>query len=60
MVAKQFAKGEFEERIEITEDSEEEIAELATAFNNMAYSLKHLEEIRSSFVANVSTTSGRP
>ncbi len=53
-VAKQFAKGDFDERIAIDEDSEEEIAELATAFNNMAYSLKHLEEIRSSFVANVS------
>ena len=50
--SKQFAKGNFNERITIT--SRDEIGELADAFNQMADSLSHLEKMRSSFLANVS------
>ncbi|MBQ8912406.1 MAG: HAMP domain-containing histidine kinase [Clostridia bacterium] len=50
--AKRFAKGDFNARV--TVKGEDEIAELATAFNNMAQSLSELEEQRSSFLANVS------
>ena len=50
--SKQFAKGNFNERIAIT--SHDEIGELADAFNQMADSLSHLEKMRSSFLANVS------
>jgi signal transduction histidine kinase len=50
--AKRFAKGDFNARV--TVQGQDEIAELATAFNNMAQSLSELEEQRSSFLANVS------
>lgn len=50
--AKRFAKGDFNARV--TVKGQDEIAELATAFNNMAQSLSELEEQRSSFLANVS------
>lgn len=49
---KQFAAGKFDVRI--TVDGEDEIAELATAFNSMAQSLAESEYTRSSFLASVS------
>lgn len=50
--AQSFSKGDFSARIPV--ESHDEIGELAAAFNNMASSLASLEEMRSSFVANVS------
>ena len=50
--AKQFGKGDFSVRV--SETSNDEIGELAVAFNNMAESLSSSENIRKSFVANVS------
>ena len=50
--AKSFAKGDFSARIDVV--SGDEIGELATAFNNMATSLSELENMRRSFIANVS------
>ena len=52
MAAKQFGKGDFSIRVNVT--GNDEIVELATAFNNMAESLSSSEMIRKSFVANVS------
>lgn len=49
---KQFAAGKFDVRI--TVDGEDEIAELAMAFNTMAQSLAESEYTRSSFLASVS------
>ncbi len=49
---KKFAKGQFD--IKVPVDGEDEIAELATAFNSMADSLANYEYSRSSFLANVS------
>jgi len=45
-------KGNFEKRIRIT--THDEIGQLAISFNIMANELKNLEELRKSFVANVS------
>lgn len=50
--AKSFAAGNFDMRVPVT--GHDEVAELASAFNNMANSLSNLEEMRSSFLANVS------
>jgi len=50
--AKQFGKGKFENRVEIR--SNDEIGELAVAFNQMAESLGRLETMRNTFLANVS------
>lgn len=47
-----FAKGKFDVKIPVV--GEDEIAELATAFNSMADSLANFEYTRSSFLANVS------
>ncbi len=47
-----FAKGKFDVKTPVI--GEDEIAELATAFNSMADSLAHYEYTRSSFLANVS------
>ncbi len=47
-----FAKGQFDVKIPVV--GEDEIAELATAFNSMADSLANYEYTRSSFLANVS------
>lgn len=51
--AKQFAHGDFSARIN-PEGAGEEVAELATAFNNMAGSLEKSESLRQEFVSNVS------
>lgn len=49
---KRFAAGQFDARIEVV--GQDEIAELAIAFNNMASSLQTNEELRRTFLANVS------
>ncbi len=49
---KSFAAGQFDARIEVV--GQDEIAELATAFNNMAASLQTNEDLRRTFLANVS------
>ncbi len=51
-VARTISDGEFENRVCST--SNDEIGELAKSFNSMAESLQNLEDMRKSFVANVS------
>ncbi len=50
--SKRFAHGDFSTRVPVY--STDEIGDLTTAFNNMADSLEKSEELRRSFVANVS------
>lgn len=50
--AKSFAAGKFDVRVPVT--GHDEVAELATAFNNMATGLANLEDMRRTFLANVS------
>ena len=50
--AKSFAKGNFSARVTVL--GKDEVAELGTAFNNMAESLDSLEKMRNSFLANIS------
>ena len=50
--AKSFAAGKFDVRVPVK--GHDEIAELAVAFNNMAGSLADLENMRSTFLSNVS------
>lgn len=50
--AKQYADGDFSYKVNVSGD--DELAELAKAFNKMAISLSALESSRRSFVANVS------
>ncbi len=50
--AKAFSDGQFDVRITVV--GNDEIAELADAFNSMAQSLAELEDMRRSFLANVS------
>lgn len=50
--AKKYGKGDFSERVPI--DGDDEVAELASAINNMAESLDSLEKMRNSFLANIS------
>lgn len=50
--AKSFANGQFDIRVPVV--GRDEVSELAVAFNNMAGSLAALEEMRQSFLANVS------
>lgn len=51
-MARSFGDGDFSKRVPVT--SNDEIGELALAFNNMAESLSSSENIRRSFIANVS------
>jgi len=50
--AKKFSVGDFDVRVKVY--GKDEIAELATAFNTMAESLAHLEQMRTTFIANIS------
>ena len=50
--AKAMAKGDFSRRIPVTSD--DEIGDLAVSFNQMTNSLAQLENMRKSFVANIS------
>ena len=50
--ARSFSQGKFDARVEVK--GNDEIAELATAFNNMASSLEKNEDLRKTFLANVS------
>lgn len=55
--AKEFAKGNFERRVEVNADDSggiSELDELAITFNNMAYELEKFEDIRMSFISDVS------
>ena len=47
-----FAAGRFDVRVEV--NGNDEVAELASAFNNMANSLQHSTEVQRLFLANVS------
>lgn len=51
-VAGDFAAGKFEARIPVR--GNDEISELAVAFNNMAVSLDNMEKTRSAFIGNIS------
>ena len=51
-VAKSMASGNFETRVRV--HGQDEVAELSIAFNQMADSLQNLENMRNSFIANVS------
>ncbi len=51
-VAKDFAHGKMDSRVNV--NGKDEIAELGTAFNNMAESLQENEKMRNAFLANVS------
>lgn len=50
--AKSYAKGRFDTKIEYT--GQDEVAELADAINDMADSLKRIDDTRNSFLGNVS------
>lgn len=50
--AREFAAGRFDVRVPVS--GNDEVAELAVAFNNMANSLQHSDETRRLFLANVS------
>ena len=48
----EMASGKFDKRVSVS--SSDEIAQLASSFNYMADSLKHLEEMRASFISDIS------
>jgi signal transduction histidine kinase len=50
--AKAISKGEFDERVSLVSD--DEVGDLAKSFNYMADSVQNLENMRKSFIANVS------
>ncbi len=52
VITRQFSQGDFSGRVDVR--GSDEVAELAYALNNMAVSLSSLEDMRRSFVANVS------
>ncbi len=52
VATRQFSRGDFSSRIHVS--GKDEVAELATALNGMAVTLSSEEEMRRSFVANVS------
>lgn len=51
-VVKEYSKGNFKDRVPV--EGEDEISQLAVAFNDMAFNLQRLEETRNNFVSNVS------
>ena len=50
--ALEIASGKFDKRVQVT--SRDEVAQLSSSFNYMADSLAHLEEMRQSFVSDIS------
>lgn len=52
VASRQFASGRFDARVTVR--GKDEVAELATAFNNMAESLDNYETMRNTFISNVS------
>lgn len=50
--AKAFAKGEFSVRVPVV--GSDEVAQLASAFNNMAQNLENLDDMRNNFMSSVS------
>ena len=52
--AQQFANGNFDARVPVPGRGRDEVAQLAEAFNQMAESLENLENLRNTFIANVS------
>lgn len=52
--ARRFAYGEYDVRVKETADRYDEIEQLAKAFNFMAESIQHNEELRRDFIANLS------
>ncbi len=50
--AKEFAAGHFDVRVPV--NGNDEVSELSTAFNNMATSLQHSEQMKQTFLSNVS------
>ena len=52
VAARQFADGKFDTRVPVS--GSDEVAELATAFNNMAESLDNYDTMRNTFISNVS------
>lgn len=52
--ARRFGRGEMDTRVEISENNDIEINDLASAFNTMADSLEKAETRRQEFIANVS------
>ena len=52
--AREFAQGEYKNRIPVDAASQDEISQVALAFNEMAESMEKSEEIRRNFIANVS------
>ena len=52
VASKKYAKGKFDQRIEVT--GRDEVSQLAEAFNNMADELNTLEEKRNQFLSDVS------
>lgn len=51
---KHYAEGDFSYKVKVLSNRNDELAELAQAFNSMALALSSLESSRRSFVANVS------
>ena len=51
--AQQFANGSFDVRVPVPVGGHDEVAQLAQAFNQMAESLENLEDLRNTFIANV-------
>ena len=52
VAARQFASGKFDTRVPVS--GSDEVAELAVAFNNMAESLDNYDNMRNTFISNVS------
>ena len=52
VAARKMADGDFSTQISVS--TEDEVAELAVSFNNMARSVKNLEDMRRDFISNVS------
>lgn len=50
----EIASGKFDKRVTVEQDINDEVSQLASSFNYMADSLSHLEEMRQSFISDIS------